>query len=85
MSKVLIILFIVLITIACVKQKTPIYIGMTDKAVAESWGEPDLIRRMSTGSVDYEQWRYGLYGISSGTRHFKYLYFENGILKSVTQ
>jgi len=31
-----------------------------------------------------ELWRYGIYGIATGARNFKYLYFENGVLKSIS-
>ena len=77
-------LFIVFIFIlfGCLGPSKPIHLGMTKDAVVEAWGRPMRINR-SVGSWGvHEQWRYGIYGIATGAANFKYLYFENGILKS---
>jgi hypothetical protein len=53
------------------------YIGWTKDMVIESIGKPNDINR-SVGSWGvHEQWVYG-----TDISHTKYLYFENGILKS---
>ena len=49
-----------------------ILLGMTTEMVKDSWGEPKNINRSVGCWGVHEQWRYGS----------KYLYFENGKLKS---
>ncbi len=48
-----------------------IQIGMTDKMVLDSWGQPDDINRTVGSWGVHEQWVYGA---------DQYLYFENGKL-----
>jgi hypothetical protein len=53
--------------------KRKIEFGMTKQMVLDSWGNPDDINRMVGSWGAYEQWVYGS----------RYLFFENGIFKSV--
>ena len=55
-----------------------IRIGMTDKQVRVSWGEPDDINVTTTSYSRQEQWIYG-----TNYRYSRYyVYFDNGILTS---
>ena len=47
---------------------------MTAEQARMSWGKPKEINKTITGNVKHEQWVYG-----SGS----YLYFDNGILRSI--
>ena len=51
-----------------------VFIGMTAEQARMSWGKPKEINKTITGNVKHEQWVYG-----SGS----YLYFDNGILRSI--
>jgi hypothetical protein len=51
-----------------------VYIGMPANEARDSWGDPDDINRTITSYGTREQWVYGLKN---------YLYFENGILKTI--
>jgi len=50
-----------------------IWIGMSDEMARESWGSPNDINRSTYSHGVHEQWVYP---------YDKYLYFEDGILKS---
>ena len=83
--KALIILALVIILFGCLGGNGgPLHMGMRQNEVVEAWGRPVKIHR-SVGSWGVrEQWRYGFYGIATGASNFKYLYFENGVLKSIS-
>lgn len=51
-----------------------VFIGMTTEEATDSWGEPKDINRTITEDIVHEQWVYGM---------GKYLYFENGELKTI--
>jgi len=60
---------------AAEQRKTGVWIGMTTQDVLHSsWGKPTRVNRSTYSFGVHEQWVYG-----SGN----YLYFENGILKSI--
>lgn len=57
------------------KRRGGVQIGMTKKQVlASNWGEPDSKNTTSTSRKVFEQWVYG---------NGNYLYFENGVLKTI--
>lgn len=56
-------------------------IGMADKDVIERWGKPSKINRNTNVRSVNEQWVYMQVGL--GYSGPDYLYFENGILKSI--
>ncbi|PKO40140.1 MAG: hypothetical protein CVU33_02975 [Betaproteobacteria bacterium HGW-Betaproteobacteria-6] len=56
-----------------------VLIGMTEAEVIRSWGRPDKVNRTRGAGYVSEQWVYERGGISSS----QYLYFDNGILKSL--
>jgi len=62
----------------------PLHMGMRQNEVVEAWGRPMKIYRTVGSWGTHEQWRYGIYGIATGSANFKYLYFENGVLKSIS-
>lgn len=50
-----------------------VMIGMTAEQARLSWGKPDQINSTTTANIEHEQWVYGR----------KYLYIENGVLRSM--
>lgn len=63
-------------------EKNDVTVGMSQKAVIESWGDPDIVEVAGNPIYGNERWRYSRY-ISSNEGYQKvdrYLYFEAGRL-----
>jgi hypothetical protein len=63
-------------TIEAIKERK-VFIGMTKEQVKLSWGRPENINRTISSYGVSEQWIYG------ALPNAKYLYFENGVLRSI--
>lgn len=63
-------------------EKNDVTVGMSQKAVVESWGDPDIVEVAGNPVYGNERWRYSKY-LSSNEGYQKvdrYLYFESGRL-----
>ncbi len=61
-------------------EKNDIALGMTQKAVTESWGDPDLVEIAGNPVYGHAAWRYSRF-VSDGdgfNRQTRIVYFENG-------
>ncbi len=68
--------------IAALIEKNDVTVGMSQKAVIESWGDPDLVEVAGNAVYGNERWRYSKY-VSSNEGYQKvdkFLYFEAGRL-----
>ena len=66
--------------LAAVIEAKDIAIGMTQKAVGESWGDPDQVETAGDGVYGIERWRYNRY-VSGGDgyrKEIRLVYFEGG-------
>lgn len=68
--------------IASLIESKDITVGMTQKAVMESWGDPDAIEVAGNPVYGNERWKYSKYVSSEAgyKRELRYVYFENGIV-----
>ncbi|MCB0406670.1 MAG: hypothetical protein KDD34_00620 [Bdellovibrionales bacterium] len=59
-----------------------IAVGMTEKAVLESWGDPDTVEVAGNDIYGNERWKYSKYVSSESgyRREVRYVYFENGVV-----
>lgn len=57
-----------------------ISLGMTQKAVSESWGDPDAVETAGNAIYGYERWRYNRYvsGNDGYQKENRIVYFEGG-------
>ncbi len=63
-------------------EENDISVGMTQKAVLESWGDPDRTEVAGNPVYGNERWKYSKY-VSSEVgyrRETRYVYFENGVV-----
>jgi hypothetical protein len=61
-------------------EKNDVSVGMSQKAVTESWGDPDLVEVAGDPIYGNERWRYSRY-ISSNdgyNKQVRVIYFESG-------
>jgi hypothetical protein len=66
--------------IASLIEKNDVSVGMSQKAVTESWGDPDLVEVAGDPIYGNERWRYSRY-ISSNdgyNKQVRVIYFESG-------
>lgn len=66
--------------IADMIEKNDISVGMSQKAVLESWGDPDLVEVAGSPVYGNERWRYSRFTSSSDgyQRENRIVYFESG-------
>lgn len=57
-----------------------IALGMTQKAVTESWGDPDAVEVAGNAIYGYERWKYNRYvsGNDGYQKEMRIVYFEGG-------
>lgn len=57
-----------------------IALGMTQKAVMESWGDPDAVEVAGSQVYGYERWKYNRYisGADGYQKEMRIVYFEGG-------
>lgn len=68
--------------IAAMVEENDISVGMTQKAVLESWGDPDRVEVAGNPVYGNERWKYSKYVSSEAgyRRETRYVYFENGVV-----
>lgn len=61
-------------------ENNDIALGMTQKAVSESWGDPDAVETAGNPVYGYERWRYNRYvsGNDGYQKENRIVYFEGG-------
>lgn len=61
-------------------ESNDISLGMTQKAVSESWGDPDAVETAGNPIYGYERWRYNRYisGNDGYQKENRIVYFEGG-------
>jgi len=66
--------------IASAIEKSDISVGMSQKAVSESWGDPDLVEVAGDPVYGNERWRYSRYvsGNEGYNKQIRIVYFEAG-------
>jgi hypothetical protein len=57
-----------------------IALGMSQKAVMESWGDPDMVENAGNPIYGYERWKYNRYvsGSEGYQKELRIVYFEGG-------
>lgn len=63
-------------------EENDISVGMTQKSVLESWGDPDRVEVAGNPVYGNERWKYSKYVSSEAgyRRETRYVYFENGVV-----
>lgn len=66
--------------VAKVIESNDIALGMTQKAVTESWGDPDAVEVAGNPIYGYERWKYNRYvsGNEGYQKEMRVVYFEGG-------
>ena len=66
--------------VAKVIESNDITLGMTQKAVTESWGDPDAVEVAGSQVYGFERWRYNRYvsGNDGYQKEMRIVYFEGG-------
>jgi hypothetical protein len=66
--------------IAKVIESNDIALGMTQKAVMQSWGDPDAVETAGSAVYGYERWKYNRYvsGNEGYQKELRVVYFEGG-------
>jgi hypothetical protein len=67
-------------SLAATIEANDISLGMTQKAVSESWGDPDAIESAGNPLYGYERWKYNRYisGSDGYQKELRIVYFEGG-------
>lgn len=63
-------------------EEKDIAVGMNQKAVIESWGDPEIVEVAGNPVYGNERWKYSKYVSSEAgyKRQVRFVYFENGIV-----
>lgn len=66
--------------VAKVIEANDIALGMTQKGVMESWGDPDMVETAGNALYGYERWKYNRYvsGNEGYQKELRIVYFEGG-------
>jgi hypothetical protein len=66
--------------VAKIIEGNDIILGMTQKAVMESWGDPDAVETAGNPLYGYERWKYNRYisGNEGYQKELRVVYFEGG-------
>lgn len=66
--------------VAKIIESNDIALGMSQKAVTESWGDPDAVETAGDAVYDFERWKYNRYvsGNDGYQKEMRIVYFEGG-------
>lgn len=66
--------------VATIVEANDIALGMTQKAVVASWGDPDAVETAGNPMYGYERWKYNRYvsGNDGYQKELRIVYFEGG-------
>ena len=66
--------------VAKIIESNDIALGMTQKGVTESWGDPDIVESAGNSLYGYERWKYNRYvsGDEGYKKELRIVYFEGG-------